>query len=812
MKRKYSDWLKIDLHIHTDFSKQTKENDYKGEFSVDKVFEKMVENKVEIFSLTDHNIINVDAYEEYYSKYNSDKAPLLLLGVELDVIVKNEIKDDTKKVPESRKYHTLLIFNVSDIDGVKRIDSLLENKYRDKNFTDKKKRELDIEEIAEVFQSEDFFFIPHADGGNNLVSAYRNNIEYAQRMVLLMHSALEKVTKFERIARYKEGFNRVLTESFRSKEDIPYINFSDNHNISEYPCTHKGGTNNKAHEFHYIKGSKCYESIRLAFIDPASRIKTTEEFKKLNRTNTTLDYLKIEDNEKINNVELNFSPHLNVIIGGRSSGKSLLMWILGNKIETTRINNNYGDDFLENTRIKSNKDIEFKDTTSFENHIYIKQGDITRYFEVGELKELANEVDKEEEYSSAKQAFIEHESELKKTKDEFIAAYDKVFVARQSNSKFILKNYDIEKALSSEYVFKVDNDEVNKRFNNTDELNNASEVLNTLLDKINELEMIKSLLSLNETEKNIIQQFKELIDKKINLIEEEKRRTNKKTNFINDAKKVIIEANGGLNLEAQQKNKSNEDIKNLNITISNLFVNLKNLKKCSDAFENFDNQLEKEIKIADDITLVLEISKKCLKELILDGIKNSDDSISFYLNAYKLINQEISIKNYQDNSSENLKKKIDTQLNEVYWSYHNPTDYLKYRDGETSKENSPGFNSEKYLNVLLNNSQANAIFIDQPEDNLGNHFIAHTLVDDIREQKFEKQIFLVTHNPSIVVYGDAESVILAENEGGKINYKQIVLEDKNAQKEICEILDGGEYIFSNRAKKYDIKRLQKITE
>jgi hypothetical protein len=67
----------------------------------------------------------------------------------------------------------------------------------------------------------------------------------------------------------------------------------------------------------------------------------------------------------------------------------------------------------------------------------------------------------------------------------------------------------------------------------------------------------------------------------------------------------------------------------------------------------------------------------------------------------------------------------------------------------------------------------------------------------------------VTHNPSIVVYGDAENIIIAENADNKISYKQIVLEDVASQKEICSILDGGEYIFDNRAKKYNIQRILK---
>lgn len=150
---------------------------------------------------------------------------------------------------------------------------------------------------------------------------------------------------------------------------------------------------------------------------------------------------------------------------------------------------------------------------------------------------------------------------------------------------------------------------------------------------------------------------------------------------------------------------------------------------------------------------------------------------------------------------------MDTMLYSVFNEFNTPIEYLKYSEGSTSKSNSPGFNSEKYLETILKNGLSKIIFIDQPEDNLGNKFIANNLIDIIRDLKFKKQIFLVTHNPSIVVYGDAENIILCENEDNKIIYKQLTLEEKKGQKEICEVLDGGHYIFDQRSKKYNIKKL-----
>ena len=82
ISKPYSDFLRLDLHIHTDKSKETKENDYKGNFSVQTLYDKMTENHVGILSLTDHNIINVEAYTEYYGTYTGEEDPLLLIGVE----------------------------------------------------------------------------------------------------------------------------------------------------------------------------------------------------------------------------------------------------------------------------------------------------------------------------------------------------------------------------------------------------------------------------------------------------------------------------------------------------------------------------------------------------------------------------------------------------------------------------------------------------------------------------------------------------------------------------------------------------------
>ncbi|MEN6328010.1 MAG: hypothetical protein ABFD18_17595 [Syntrophomonas sp.] len=217
---------------------------------------------------------------------------------------------------------------------------------------------------------------------------------------------------------------------------------------------------------------------------------------------------------------------------------------------------------------------------------------------------------------------------------------------------------------------------------------------------------------------------------------------------------------------------------------------------------------KEEIELDTDSKLCLEVfSDDKISDLIIDGIKDPYNQ-DLYMCLLKLLYNESVVKNFGNNKPESLKKKIlNTQLSNLFKQFDTPGDFLEYNDGSNSKSNSPGYNSEKYLQVILNNPISNLILIDQPEDNLGNKFISDELVDIIRDLKFKKQLFLVTHNPAIVVYGDAESIILAQNDNNIISYTQIKIEDESSQREICSVLDGGEYIFDNRAKKYNIQKL-----
>jgi hypothetical protein len=788
--KKYSDWFKVDLHIHTDKSNLVKRNDYNGKFDIRILKQKLIENAVEIFSLTDHNIINTDAYREYFENYE-DGDPLLYLGCEFDIAVEQFDKSVLT-------YHTLLIFNENTIEKVLEVNDKLET-YFNSIGVNYSERKLTSNEIFELFGEYHFFYIPHAGGHKNIIEAYQGaDIRKAQEMVLLMESAQEKVKEVHRI-KHHQGFDKLKDPDFKNKKDVAFINFSDNHDCTKYPFPKSG----VEHEYYCIKGRPSFESIRFAFIDPTSRIKKYEEVEILKRSDNFIHSLVLQNNPFIESTLLYFSPNLNVIIGGRSSGKSLLFNILGKKIGNAKNNlSKYAID-ISDFEIKSFLDNEYKSTISYNVHdvIYINQGDIVNYFENNSLKDLIKESGKNEEYKKALDFFKEKKNELTGLIENLTDLYSELFDS--INSNFTLHNKDIESIFDSSYFFK----SIEQIEDKTSSFQNSSEIIQILIENIESFKSNENW-KLTSDDLIIVNSFKELVESKNKNFLDIKSVHLDKSSFIDSVNNILRAKNLTLDLKGREKEASNQRLSTLKRQISDLIKTAKRVEQHCLILEKYRYNFSQEITIDENVSVVIEIEyKEDVKTKIFEGLSINSQSDSLFLIFIQLANNTIKIKNLPDNSVDNFRKKINTQLRIIFDYFNTPVEYLKYSEQSTSKNNSPGFNSEKYLETILKKGNSKIVFIDQPEDNLGNKFITENLIDLLRELKFKKQIFLVTHNPSIVVYGDAESIIMCSNNENTIQYQQLVLEDKAHQKEICSVLDGGQYIFEQRARKYNIKKL-----
>lgn len=94
------------------------------------------------------------------------------------------------------------------------------------------------------------------------------------------------------------------------------------------------------------------------------------------------------------------------------------------------------------------------------------------------------------------------------------------------------------------------------------------------------------------------------------------------------------------------------------------------------------------------------------------------------------------------------------------------------------------------------------IVLDQPEDDLDNHLIYDLIVRQIRENKLRRQLIIITHNPNVVVNGDAELVHVMEFGRGQCYVQQSgALQENGLRNEVCKVMEGGHEAFSRRWKR-----------
>ena len=125
--------------------------------------------------------------------------------------------------------------------------------------------------------------------------------------------------------------------------------------------------------------------------------------------------------------------------------------------------------------------------------------------------------------------------------------------------------------------------------------------------------------------------------------------------------------------------------------------------------------------------------------------------------------------------------------------------YIQFSDA------SAGQQATALLRVLLNQAGP-PLLIDQPEEDLDNQVILE-IVQEIWKAKNRRQIIFSSHNPNIVVNGDADLVICCDyrtagdHSGGQIKCCGAIDVDE-IKKEITTVMEGGRDAFRLRKDKY----------
>lgn len=121
-----------------------------------------------------------------------------------------------------------------------------------------------------------------------------------------------------------------------------------------------------------------------------------------------------------------------------------------------------------------------------------------------------------------------------------------------------------------------------------------------------------------------------------------------------------------------------------------------------------------------------------------------------------------------------------------------------YKD---ASELSRGQKCTALLPLLLARRQT-PLVIDQPEDNLDNHFIFRTVVGSIRQLKERRQMIFITHNANIPVLAEADMIVVMGADGNTGRVEKVGTLDE-CQQEIIDLLEGGKEAFERRRLRYE---------
>lgn len=589
-------------------------------------------------------------------------------------------------------------------------------------------------------------------------------------------------------------------------------------------------------KFTWIKADLTFEGLKQIIYEPEERVKIQENKPEEKSGYQVIDRIEIyhqdfqekkENEETIEEYKTIFlNPNLNTIIGGRSTGKSILLGAIAKKLNSDK------EVKLDNTEYS-----QYIDEIVSSMKIFWKDGDenSTRdieYFPQSYMYQLAK--DSNELNKLVENIIIQDAN--KKTK---IEAYQSF--SSDNNSKIIEDINKLFKAKSTIDSIQKSMTEIGDKEGVTKEKEKLSTELESLKAKIqitsNELISYSNLK--NEYDKNI-SSIREIEQQKISLS------ALKSLSIINDISLNLIDLTEDirdqvnrvyLDLKQRYSEEWNEKIetilaqketeivrikeRNESIEKDELYLKGKSvidsnqqykekeekykiensklekiteLEKQRDEYDNFINSLKSSI---------IENSKKYYTELqrIQNELSVSSRRLKItatintdfpkYKNIlYSSINQqgvqgkqiiEKSINTTQElfedissmfelllSNSITLKGGYDNQklIKELLGTNFFNISYEIEYDTDKFKAMSEGKKAFIILMLLLDFSKKECpILIDQPEDDLDNRAIYNELVTYIKSKKKERQIIIVTHNSNIVIGADSELVIVSNQQG-----------------------------------------------
>lgn len=788
----YSNWLKMDLHIHSHESNKTKDNDYDGvPLTYEKLITALESEKVNFFSITDHNTINSELYNELIDKREKllEKNINFIVGVELDF---NDIEVHDKD------FHMLTFFDSYD---TKLISQLLADLFgkETKDDIDKSVSPINLKDFfKKVFSVgiENVITIPHFNQKDKGIPA--NDID---KFVYTVFNALEDSNNRNRliksISKYKE----------HNFTDVPVVVFSDNHNIDIYPSGKDKKTEKLTSMYTLGNINFPFNSIKAAFQD----VKTRVSIKDIGQRNIshTKKYIK---SIKLDDEEIGFSPYQNSIIGGFGTGKSFLLDLIlngRNGIDKNKYNElineysnfiiNFSDGTTRNSLDEISSDVKIIRFNQYKN-IYFKEKlfDQDKNILERNLHISFPILDTIEEFDPdlLLSKFIDLEANINNT-----------------SSITDILNYDaLSRSCEKEYSIK--DEYIESLFSKPDYL---EDLISNLQSEYKAKVYGNSIYS-NE-EKDKIKTTEKLILEKNDRFEILSHLVDEIDNSINDSITKINNEVNSRNSLISSNLKILEEIKNDIIDFScklNLFKNESIMfeEAVSESTYNKLKDYSKEEELHSYRLVSKYDAHKEMPKYSTDIFKQSSRKESFYKSVLTALDNKDGF-----TQGQTLDVRLRRFVNNFYSNFRQVI-YDIVDEEKSILRKSAGEKANVIINLIFDiienystSGISSIVILDQPEDNLDNKGIQKQVVDRIRNMKISNrlpQLICVTHNANISITADSENIIVASKIDNKSHYINSGIEDLNFISEVCKTVEGGITALKKRGVKFNIPMIKEI--
>lgn len=775
---------KMDLHIHSpaskDYIRSEKDIDVMKEY--EKFINKFIDSDLDVIAITDHNTI--EGYKQIKDIINKNvelrgklNGKYIMPGIEVTCFAR----------------HFLIYFSeetkISVIEEFIKRCGIDNEKDNDKASADRV-TPLTLCEIANEYNA--FVCLPHADGNKGFLKDYIKTSKKDEEFII-NGGIVEKVLKSPNmlgVCISNESNRNELSKLIKNfNKDLKIFKASDSHSILNIE-NYKGSGKPMGTQFFYANlGELSFRTIKSFFKNPNTQIFESIPIKKNPYIiSTCIKGSFVKNKSKDFEWEIiPFSRELNCFIGARGTGKSTIIDIIKyafNFYDTETYYNSNNDDYL----IYNVDEVEEYD------EIEEKESIISRF---DEIVLFVNKDDEIYAITVAPKRINSPNVTIYNYKNKFKKQVNSVRLDTTNMDKIISFLSDIKPIIyQQKNILEIGNNKMK-----------VTKTIYSIIERIIGREYQELCL-----EKKILQDEVNELCKKIEI------ERNRDENAENNSKALISKYNKLFDVSEKINTYNIETLDKMNKILNDKLILTYEIDLPRRYKENIIDEIVKNNKYKSNfIGYEKELELRKSLKFLFSKISNTHDLLYLlFTNQYMEISKktgldeglskgacEYTYKYFQSNYVSNIPQVIiDFKLNVNYGMSKKKI----YRERTNL---SFGQKAVGILLILLygttisDNNQL--LILDQPEDDLDNAYVYHTLVKELDRVKEKRQLIVATHSPNIAVAGNSENIIVLKGNGENSWIEcNGTIYNNAVSTEAINILEGNEIAFKERAELYGI--------